>query len=73
MDLHQDALYGGAPYPDSFYDNICFKGNVLNQWPKSQTIWDTVMSINEYIDLLYFFYISGRLKSVVFLFCREIP
>nr|XP_022318177.1 phosphatidylinositol-glycan-specific phospholipase D-like [Crassostrea virginica] len=26
MDLHQDALYGGAPYPDSFYDDICFKG-----------------------------------------------
>ncbi|XP_048759090.2 phosphatidylinositol-glycan-specific phospholipase D-like isoform X2 [Ostrea edulis] len=26
MEIHQDAFYGGAPYPDSFYDDICFKG-----------------------------------------------
>ncbi|XP_061168145.1 phosphatidylinositol-glycan-specific phospholipase D-like [Saccostrea echinata] len=26
LDIHQDAFYGGAPYPDSFYDDICHKG-----------------------------------------------
>ncbi|XP_062593702.1 phosphatidylinositol-glycan-specific phospholipase D-like [Saccostrea cucullata] len=27
LDIHQDAFYAGAPYPDSFYDDICFRGS----------------------------------------------
>lgn len=27
MDIHEDAFNGGAPYPDAFYDDICFKGS----------------------------------------------
>lgn len=26
MDMHEDAFNGGAPYPDAFYEDFCFKG-----------------------------------------------
>lgn len=51
MDIHEDAFNGGAPYPDAFYDDICFKG--IYHDVSEDTHWGEFLNVSiNYINKL---------------------